>query len=128
MYFIYNNIVDRRYLLQLDTRYYYLNEAAVCRPGRRHSFMLPPQQLLAPASACGLLLLQRTCFYFIQKKIIVIVVLLLLCHHLFYNMDNRTVGLIGGDETCRLLVETGHRLGVRVAILDKGKQERHRLL
>jgi phosphoribosylaminoimidazole carboxylase (NCAIR synthetase) len=35
-------------------------------------------------------------------------------------MDHRTVGVIGGDETSRLLVEAGHRLGVRLAVLDKG--------
>jgi phosphoribosylaminoimidazole carboxylase len=31
------------------------------------------------------------------------------------------VGLLGGGHLGRMIVEAGHRLGVRVAVLDPGK-------
>ena len=33
-------------------------------------------------------------------------------------MDGRTVGCLGGGQLGRMLVEAGHRLGIRVAVLD----------
>ena len=38
-------------------------------------------------------------------------------------MDTITVGLLGGGQLGRMLVEAGHRLGVRVAVLDPGTSQ-----
>lgn len=35
-------------------------------------------------------------------------------------MDNRTVGVLGGGQLGRMLVEAANKLGVRVAVLDPG--------
>jgi hypothetical protein len=35
-------------------------------------------------------------------------------------MDGTTVGLLGGGQLGRMMVEAGHRLGIRVAVLDPG--------
>ena len=35
-------------------------------------------------------------------------------------MDSRTVGVLGGGQLGRMMIEAGHRLGIRVAILDPG--------
>ena len=33
-------------------------------------------------------------------------------------MDGRTVGVLGGGQLGRMMAEAGHRLGVKVAVLD----------
>merc|ERR1719506_3523797 len=33
-------------------------------------------------------------------------------------MDSRTVGVLGGGQLGRMMAEAGHRLGIKVAILD----------
>jgi phosphoribosylaminoimidazole carboxylase (NCAIR synthetase) len=33
-------------------------------------------------------------------------------------MDNRTVGCLGGGQLGRMMAEAGHRLGIRMAVLD----------
>ena len=35
-------------------------------------------------------------------------------------MDSRTIGILGGGQLGRMMVEAAHRLGIRVAILDPG--------
>ncbi len=35
-------------------------------------------------------------------------------------MDTRTVGVIGGGHISRMMTEAGHRLGIRLAIVDPG--------
>jgi phosphoribosylaminoimidazole carboxylase (NCAIR synthetase) len=35
-------------------------------------------------------------------------------------MDLRTVGVLGGGQLGRMIAEAGHRLGVRLAIVDPG--------
>ena len=35
-------------------------------------------------------------------------------------MDDRTVGVLGGGQLGRMMAEAGHRLGVKLAILDPG--------
>lgn len=34
------------------------------------------------------------------------------------SMDGRTVGVLGGGQLGRMMAEAGHRLGVKVAVLD----------
>jgi phosphoribosylaminoimidazole carboxylase len=36
-------------------------------------------------------------------------------------MDSRTVGVLGGGQLGRMMVEAAHRLGVKLAVLDPGK-------
>lgn len=36
-------------------------------------------------------------------------------------MDSRTVGILGGGQLGRMMTEAGHKLGLRLAILDPGK-------
>jgi phosphoribosylaminoimidazole carboxylase len=36
-------------------------------------------------------------------------------------MDGRTLGVLGGGQLGRMMVEAAHRLGIRMAILDPGK-------
>ena len=35
-------------------------------------------------------------------------------------MDGRTIGILGGGQLGRMIIEAGHRLGVRIAVLDPG--------
>ena len=35
-------------------------------------------------------------------------------------MDGRTIGILGGGQLGRMMIEAGHRLGVRIAVLDPG--------
>lgn len=35
-----------------------------------------------------------------------------------FTMDGRTVGVLGGGQLGRMMAEAGHRLGVKVAVLD----------
>ena len=35
-------------------------------------------------------------------------------------MDQRTVGVLGGGQLGRMMVIAGHRLGVRLTVLDPG--------
>jgi phosphoribosylaminoimidazole carboxylase len=36
-------------------------------------------------------------------------------------MDKRTVGILGGGQLGRMMVEASNRLGLRIAVLDPGK-------
>ena len=36
-------------------------------------------------------------------------------------MDNRTIGILGGGQLGRMMVEAANKLGIRTAILDPGK-------
>lgn len=35
-------------------------------------------------------------------------------------MDNRTIGILGGGQLGRMMAEAGHRLGLKIAIVDPG--------
>ena len=43
------------------------------------------------------------------------------CCLLIIAMDKRTVGVLGGGQLGRMMIEAANRLGVRVATLDPGK-------
>lgn len=34
------------------------------------------------------------------------------------DMDGRTVGVLGGGQLGRMMAEAGHRLGIKIAVLD----------
>lgn len=35
-------------------------------------------------------------------------------------MDSKTVGVLGGGQLGRMMAEAGHRLGIRLAVVDPG--------
>lgn len=37
-----------------------------------------------------------------------------------YKMDSKTVGILGGGQLGRMMVEACNRLGIKVAVLDPG--------
>ena len=38
-------------------------------------------------------------------------------------MESRTLGVLGGGQLGRMMAEAGHRIGVKLAILDPGNNE-----